>query len=550
MTSLTSMTPTDRELLYEHYGLTCPPQWGTMRDFSRATYGGKVAKIARMLGTPLMPWQRYVADVALEIDPETGLLAYRGVDVTVPRQSGKTSLILAVAVWRAMRRPRQKIVYGAQTGVAAREKWEDEHLPLLDGAPALKGKYRVRKSAAREAILYRNGSIHGLLANTEQSGHGKTLDTAFLDEYFAQVDHRSDQAVGPAMITRADAQKWRLSTAGTSASVPFNAMRKAGRERVEAGRPSMTAFMDWTAMPGMARDDPATWRTCMPALCPSPVRGACRCSPEWRHTTNDRAILGELETYAEQLEEFDRAYLNIGRDDGELDRDPNVPTVEEWALLEVADGPGGDLVALAVDITPNRGSASIVAVGVTLEGLPRVKRLDHGDGNLEWLLPRIVELHERLKPVCWVLDDKSAAGTLILPMERAGIVRMPPESDDRDARKGPQRGQLWIPTAQQYGAACGTFTDTVRQGGLVHVGQEDLTVAIDGAKTRPLGDGAFAWGRKIASADISPLVAATLGLAGLDRWRHLAEKRITVGAVNSTVPSSAGLFRPSGRLSL
>jgi hypothetical protein len=249
------------------------------------------------------------------------------------------------------------------------------------------------------------------------------------------------------------------------------------------------------------------------------------------------------------LEEFDRAYLNIGRDDGDLARDPNVPTPEEWALLADPDVAGGDVVALAIDITPNRGASAIVAVGSTEQGLPRVRILDHGDG-VEWLLPRILELHERLKPVCWVLDDKSAAGTLILPMERAGIVRMPPPTEDRDPRKGPQRGQLWIPTAMQYGAASATFTDTVRQGGLVHSGQEALAVAIDGAKTRPLGDGVWAWGRKIASCDISPLVAATLGLAGLERWRHLAAKRIEIGAINTTIPSSAGMFRPAGRLSL
>ena len=544
------MNQTDRDLLYEHYGLTCLPRWGTMRDFSRRTYGGKDARIAKALGTPFMPWQRYVADVAGEIDNETGMPVYRGVDITVPRQSGKTSLILPVGVRRALFRPKQRIVYGAQTGVAAREKWEDEHLPMLDKAAPLKGKFRVRKAAGREAILYANGSIHSLLANTEKAGHGKTLDTAFLDEYFAQVDYRSDQAVGPAMITRPDAQKWRLSTAGTSASVPFNEMRKQGRKRLEAGERSTTAFFDWCALPGMPRDDFETWLSCMPALCPAPVRGVCRCSREWRHTVTASAIQSELETYASELEEFDRAYLNIGRDDGDLSRDPNVPTVEEWELLAAPDGPGGaGILALAVDMTPSRDHAAIVAVGDTDEGLPRVKVLDHGAGT-EWILDRLLELADRLKPVCLVLDDKSAAGTLILPLERKGVVRMPQETDDRDPRKGPQRGQLWIPTASQYGAACGTFTDAVRQGGLVHVGQEGLTAAIDGAKSRPLGDGLWGWGRKIASCDISPLVAATLGLAGLQRWRHLAEKRVVVAAVNTTITSSTGMFRPSGRLKL
>ena len=42
-----------------------------------------------------MPWQRHVADIAYELDEETGRLAYREVRLTVPRQSGKTTLMLA-----------------------------------------------------------------------------------------------------------------------------------------------------------------------------------------------------------------------------------------------------------------------------------------------------------------------------------------------------------------------------------------------------------------------------------------------------------------------
>ena len=49
-----------------------------------------------------MPWQQHVADVALEVDPATGLLAYREVVVTIPRQSGKSSLALAIMVHRAI----------------------------------------------------------------------------------------------------------------------------------------------------------------------------------------------------------------------------------------------------------------------------------------------------------------------------------------------------------------------------------------------------------------------------------------------------------------
>jgi hypothetical protein len=49
----------------------CPPLYATPRDPSRETLGGEVAAIAAQLGKPFMPWQRLVADVAMELDPAT-----------------------------------------------------------------------------------------------------------------------------------------------------------------------------------------------------------------------------------------------------------------------------------------------------------------------------------------------------------------------------------------------------------------------------------------------------------------------------------------------
>lgn len=44
---------------------------GTRRDPSRRTDGNVVARTAELLGKPLLPWQRYVADVAGELDDAT-----------------------------------------------------------------------------------------------------------------------------------------------------------------------------------------------------------------------------------------------------------------------------------------------------------------------------------------------------------------------------------------------------------------------------------------------------------------------------------------------
>jgi hypothetical protein len=63
----------------------------------------------------------------------------------------------------------------------------------------------------------------------------------------------------------------------------------------------------------------------------------------------------------------------------------------------------------------------------------------------------------------------------------------------------------------EHAQACGRFVDAVNEETLRHLGSLDLLNAIRAAKTRSLGD-RWAWSRKSSSADISPLVAATLAL--------------------------------------
>ena len=60
-----------------------------------------MAELAKATGRPFMAWQAQVADVALEVD-EGGRFCYQLVLVTVPRQSGKTTLFGAVLDHRAL----------------------------------------------------------------------------------------------------------------------------------------------------------------------------------------------------------------------------------------------------------------------------------------------------------------------------------------------------------------------------------------------------------------------------------------------------------------
>ena len=88
---------------------------GTARDPGRRTDGAIVAKFAELLGTPLLPWQRMVADVAGELDPDTGTYFYDTVILSTPRQCGKSTLVDAIDTRNSQWGPDRYIYYLAQT---------------------------------------------------------------------------------------------------------------------------------------------------------------------------------------------------------------------------------------------------------------------------------------------------------------------------------------------------------------------------------------------------------------------------------------------------
>src|SRR5436309_1094435 len=97
----------------------CVPRWASPRT-GRRTSGPAVATVAKELGLTLLPWQRRVLSTALEQARDRP--AYRDVLISVPRQSGKSSLALALIIWRMLEAPEMRVLYSAQTRSAAREK--------------------------------------------------------------------------------------------------------------------------------------------------------------------------------------------------------------------------------------------------------------------------------------------------------------------------------------------------------------------------------------------------------------------------------------------
>lgn len=478
-----------------------------------------------------MPWQRLVADVGCEISSETGRPAYREVRVTIPRQSGKTTLFLSWQINRCVSRRwshPQRSAFTAQTGKDARDKWIDELFPLIRNSKlksliASTGtRLSINEGMGNESIRFRTGSIIRLLSTSTSSGHSKTLHQAVMDEVWHDTDDRREQGLRPAMITIPDAQLLVCSTAGTDDSTVLNRKIETGREAVVEDTGFGVAYFEWSAPDGWDPDDEASYFEFMPALCPNPP---CRCAPPgegWRHTITVDALRAERDAMEDS--EFRRAYGNVRTGKQE----------KKWQVLSEADY--GDLLdeasvavdplVFAIDTTPERSHSSIAAVGARADGKLHGEVIDHAEGT-SWVTARVVELNARWRPARWLVDAGGAAGFLIHQLEAAGLTVDPMSTRQvgqaygmfRSATSSEEQGSA----PESGGELAGLLAEPSDTEPAVVVvpklkvrpGRHGaaLASAVEGAATRRVGDGT-SWDRKTTSVVISPLVALTNAVFG------------------------------------
>ncbi len=461
--------------------LSCPPQFGTPRSPDRETLGPRVAKVAAKLGKPLMPWQQHVLDVALEIDPYTGELAYDEVGLTVPRQSGKSTLILAKFVHRGLASEffgrRQQMVYTAQTRKKALEKWREDYVAEIESSP-LADRVTPHYPSGGEHLRFPNGSRFAVESNTEKAGHGGTLDEVYLDEAFAHQDGRLEQAFTPAMITRRNKQMWVVSTAGWQDGSPYLRRKvKRGREQADMGVREGLAYFEWSAPEDAEPDDRDVWRSCMPAL---------------GHTITERAIANELAKHQAEgkLNDFRRAYLNqwVLRP---ADVEESLVATSVWDALTDNTSRITGRPVLAVEIGMTRAEAAIAVAGSRSDGLPHVELVESREGT-SWAVERLVQLHERHVSLGVVLDKGGPAATLVPDLEAASV---------------PVIGVNTSGLAE----ACGSFFDMVQEQRVRHPLDVEVTAALAAGRPRPLSE-RWAWSRQTPGAPL--LLAVTLALHG------------------------------------
>lgn len=438
-----------------------------------------------------MPWQQHVVDVLLEIDPDTGMLAYSEFGLTVPRQSGKSTFLLAKAVHRACATgffgPRQQIVYTAQTRKDARKKWEEDYVEDLKASRTYRAKAIPHLGNGNEHMRFPNRSRFGIESTTEKSGHGPTIDEAYIDEAFAQVDGRMEQAFGPSMITRRNKQLGWISTAGWSDGSPYlQAKVAAGRAQVATGNVHGLAYFEWSASEDTdPQDRDARW-SYMPAL---------------GLTIPEEAVDAALSKAIREnkINDYRRAYMNLWVPKSVATDWAVIPQVT-WRARQVQPAVPEGPVAFAVAAAwPEAESAAIAVAGRRGDRL-LVQVHTHRPGT-SWVVEEVIRLRDRYRPCAIVVDKGGPAGRLITDLETAKV-------------------ELVKANTADAGEAYGQFMTAVAGDApyLAHFGQEELDDAVAAVQKRPLGD-RWTWARKGAT-DISPLEAVTLAAWGHTTRAH------------------------------
>jgi phage terminase large subunit-like protein len=232
------------------------------------------------------------------MEHDGGQLAHREVDVSIDRQAGKSTLVLAVVAHRMLSRPGSWMTYTAQSRLAARRKLLKVWWPVIRRSP-LADMFKVTRGTGSETLECVNDSTLVLLSGDESSGHGDTIDLAVLDEAWSLTE-AAEAAVRPTMATRGNGQLWVLSTAGTRRSVYWRSKVDAGRTAAELGLTAGVSFIEWAAAPGIDVTDPAAWPSFMPAL---------------GRTIKAETIAADLATM--KLREWRRAYANQWNDEAD-----------------------------------------------------------------------------------------------------------------------------------------------------------------------------------------------------------------------------------------
>lgn len=446
------------------------------------TLGPEVAEVARSLGIPFLPWQAAVSDVANEVvfDSDGELhFAYPIVVLLVPRQAGKSTLMLSHQVHRARTFPAARCWFTSHTRAMAASMLVEEWQPILDNCPDLKDAYTVRTANGTEGIHFDTGGRVNVFAPTRNSLHSKQADLAQVDEAWKFDSVAGSEllaGIRPTQYTRPMRQLWIVSAGGDQDSTWLLDWREKGRQ-LQGDTSKGIAYFEWAPRQDPESgewlddlDDPETWARVHPGVAGGLIPlDALRADYE---AETDKA-------------NFYRPVLNVF--DGV--QEVKVRSLFNLAEWQAASGDTFDLTApglyVSYDVAPYRRDWSVSVARRLQDG--RTATMLAGTGNDPEVCADFVQEVRKSYGAKVVADGTGAQSTVTRMLTERGV-------------------QVRTLSTSEVADAIAELRDDLAHGRYVHANQEPVNDAVEATVPRLINNGKMAMlGAVSKGADITPV---------------------------------------------
>ena len=477
------------------------------RDLTPETTHGfaAIAFAEDVLGVKLFPWQKWLLLHALELDEETGAPRFRFIVTVVARQSGKTMIMLILALWHIYALDSPTVIATAQDLANSEKAWT-EAVEWAQSDEELEELIEKVNLGHPKFMKLVTGCQYRVAAASRKGGRGFSGDLILLDELREHQSWDSWSAVTNTMNARPKAQAWAFSNAGDALSTVLRYLRaQAHRELgwpdgdgdveilealdedmqeylAETGNEEVLGWFEWSADPDAKRTDRNAWAQANPSMNHTEVVENC---------VTERAIAAalrtnppsqfEIEVLCRWLSMSEAGPFPEGSWRETIDNDAT-PAPETPRMLCLA-------------MSWNRSKCYIARAAKDAEGIPVVGIAADRNGT-DWLIPWLIENRETYSGI--VIQSNGAPETsLIDDIVNATLANGQPAKLPIVNWSGPD-----------LGSAAGLMFDRLERRAIRHLEHPGLDAAATSAAIKVFSQGAWVIDLAVSPTDAAPLKAA------------------------------------------
>ncbi len=478
---------------------------------SRTTsYGFAVADFAETtLERPLWPWQRWLVIHAGEL--LDGIPRFRRVLLMVARQSGKTEIVIVLALFWLFVEQHPSILITSTLTKYAKKPWikafdlacKTENLsPRMGERPR---RFAIRKAAGEEEWWTTDDCHFAIAASNSEGGRSMANQRVIADELAKQYTYEAYSAAYYSMDAQDDGQYWGLTTPDPKGIV-FNDLREAAISYRETGQGDETlGLFEYSAPDGSSPTDVEALAAANPTLG----------RPGGKRTAR---VLNEAAAAVRAGGELLRAFLVEVMCMSLVDVDAAIDPVAWEAGADPAPIEDRSRLALVLDVALSLQHATLYAAAPLPDGRIRIEPIEAWDGPAcaDRAARDIPDLVTRIKPRVfgWLPSGPGAAvGAQLKDRSRPGRREWPPPGVKVEEIRG------------ETSSVCMGFNQLVAAGKIAHSADPLLDSQALAAEKLYRGD-AWVFTRKNGDADALYAAAGAAHLAqtagpGMGRIRIL-----------------------------